>query len=53
MLGILDRLSQEIGRTRNEIVVLSMEFALQKTEIKIRKAAFSNLTVSRNITLMW
>ena len=34
MLAIIDRVAQETGRTRNEIVVLSMEFALENLEIE-------------------
>ena len=33
MLAIIDRAAQDTGRTRNEIVVLSMEFALEHMEI--------------------
>ncbi len=34
MLAVIDRVAQETGRTRNEIVVLSMEFALENMEIQ-------------------
>ena len=34
MLAIIDRTEQETGRTRNEILVLSMEFALENLEIE-------------------
>lgn len=34
MLAIIDRTAQETGRTRNEILVLSMEFALENLEIE-------------------
>ena len=34
MLGIIDRIAQETGRTRNEILILSMEFALENLEIE-------------------
>ena len=34
MLAIIDRAAQETGRTRNEIVVLSLEFALENLEIE-------------------
>ena len=33
MLAVIDRVAAETGRTRNEIVVLSMEFALDSLEI--------------------
>ena len=33
MLAIIDRAAQDTGRTRNEIVVLSLEFALEHMEI--------------------
>lgn len=33
MLAEIDRVSQETGRTRNEILVLSMEYALDNMEI--------------------
>lgn len=34
MLAAIDRVAAETGRTRNEIVVMSMEFALENLEIK-------------------
>ena len=34
MLAVIDRVAQETGRTRNEIIVLSMEFALENMEIQ-------------------
>lgn len=34
MLSIIDRVAQETGRTRNEIIVKSMEFALENMEIQ-------------------
>ena len=34
MLAVIDRVAQETGRTRNEIVVMSMEFALENLEIE-------------------
>ena len=34
MLGIIDRIAQETGRTRNEILILSMEFALENLEME-------------------
>ncbi len=34
MLSIIDRVAQETGRTRNEIIVRSMEFALDNIEIE-------------------
>ncbi|MBR5109333.1 MAG: ribbon-helix-helix protein, CopG family [Clostridia bacterium] len=34
MLAVIDRAAQETGRTRNEIVVLSMEYALENLEIE-------------------
>ena len=33
MLAVVDRVAQETGRTRNEIIVKSMEFALDNLEI--------------------
>lgn len=33
MLAVIDRVAAETGRTRNEIVVMSMEFALDNLEI--------------------
>lgn len=33
MLAVIDRVAAETGRTRNEIVVMSMEFALENLEI--------------------
>lgn len=33
MLTVIDRVATETGRTRNEILVLSMEFALESMEI--------------------
>ena len=33
MLAVIDRVAVETGRTRNEIVVISMEFALDNLEI--------------------
>ena len=33
MLAIIDQAARDTGRTRNEIVVLSMEFALEHMEI--------------------
>ena len=37
MLAVIDRVAQETGRTRNEIVVLSMEFALENLEIESKR----------------
>lgn len=34
MLAVIDRVAAETGRTRNEILVLSMEFALDNMEIE-------------------
>ena len=34
MLSVIDRVAHETGRTRNEIIVLSMEFALENMEIQ-------------------
>lgn len=34
MLAVIDRVAQETGRTRNEIVVKSMEYALENLEIE-------------------
>ena len=34
MLAVIDRVAQETGRTRNEIIVKSMEFALENMEIQ-------------------
>lgn len=34
MLAVIDRVAAETGRTRNEIVVMSMEFALENLEIE-------------------
>lgn len=34
MLAIIDRVAAETGRTRNEIVVTSMEYALDNLEIE-------------------
>ena len=34
MLAVIDRVAQETGRTRNEIIVKSMEFALDNMEIQ-------------------
>lgn len=34
MLAIIDRVAAETGRTRNEIVVMSMEYALDNLEIE-------------------
>ncbi len=36
MLSVIDRAAAETGRTRNEILVLSMEFALENMEIENR-----------------
>lgn len=36
MLSVIDRAASETGRTRNEILVLSMEFALENMEIENR-----------------
>ena len=33
MLAEIDRIATDTGRTRNEILVLSMEYALENTEI--------------------
>ena len=33
MLAVIDRVAAETGRTRNEIIVTSMEFALENLEI--------------------
>ncbi|MCR5296167.1 MAG: hypothetical protein K6E17_02045 [Clostridiales bacterium] len=33
MLSAIDRAAAETGRTRNEILVLSMEYALEQMEI--------------------
>ena len=34
MLAVIDRVAQETGRTRNEIIVKSLEFALDNMEIQ-------------------
>ena len=34
MLVDIDRIAADTGRTRNEILVLSMEYALENTEIE-------------------
>ena len=34
MLAEIDRIATDTGRTRNEILVLSMEYALENTEIE-------------------
>ena len=34
MLADIDRIAADTGRTRNEILVLSMEYALENTEIE-------------------
>ena len=34
MLAIIDRVAQDTGRARNEIIVKSMEFALENLEIE-------------------
>ena len=34
MLAVIDRVAQETGRTRNEIIVKSMEYALDNMEIE-------------------
>ena len=34
MLAVIDRVAAETGRTRNEILVLSMEFGLDNMEIE-------------------
>ncbi len=36
MLADIDRIASEAGRTRNEILTLCMEFALENTEITDR-----------------
>lgn len=36
MLAVIDRVAADTGRTRNEILVLSMEFALENMEIENR-----------------
>lgn len=33
MLAVIDQVATDTGRTRNEILVLSMEFALENMEI--------------------
>ncbi len=33
MLTVIDQVANETGRTRNEIVVMSMEYALENMEI--------------------
>jgi len=33
MLAVIDHVASETGRTRNEILVLSMEYALENMEI--------------------
>ena len=33
MLAVIDQVAADTGRTRNEILVLSMEFALENMEI--------------------
>lgn len=33
MLSAIDRVAEDTGRTRNEILVMSMEYALENTEI--------------------
>ncbi len=37
MLAELDRIAAETGRTRNEILMLSIEFAMDRMEIKKRE----------------
>ena len=34
MLAVIDRVATDTGRTRNEILVLSMEYALENMEIE-------------------
>ncbi len=34
MLSVIDQVAADTGRTRNEILVLSMEFALENMEIE-------------------
>lgn len=34
MLAVLDKVALETGRTRNEILMLSIEFAIENMEIK-------------------
>ncbi len=34
MLTVVDRIASETGRTRNEIMVMSFEFALENMEIE-------------------
>lgn len=36
MLAVIDQVATDTGRTRNEILVLSMEFALENMEINER-----------------
>ena len=36
MLTVIDQVATDTGRTRNEILVLSMEFALENMEINDR-----------------
>lgn len=38
MLSQIDRVAEKTGRTRNEIMMLSMEFALRHMEIAPKKA---------------
>ena len=37
LINDVDRIAKETGRTRNEILVLSLEFALENIEIKGEK----------------
>ena len=36
MLAVIDQVATDTGRTRNEILVMSMEFALENMEINDR-----------------
>ena len=36
MLAVIDKVAADTGRTRNEILVLSMEYALENMEIENR-----------------
>lgn len=36
MLAVIDQAAADTGRTRNEILVLSMEYALENMEINVK-----------------
>ena len=42
MLSVIDQVANETGRTRNEILVLSLEFALDNMEINETKVRRKN-----------